>query len=155
MCKNLAKDALTLQQNDDRSALFHWNFASFANQVVYGQQQTCKAGFGKKEKKKRQFYSRGACSFKPYFFLLASNIVATFSRSITEVTVYRMDANSAHLQRLCSFQSVITPFLKTCLSPSSQRYLNFFHLELFVSTTFFFLSFFLFSLFQGLAEFLE
>lgn len=108
----------------------------------------------KRKKKKRQFYSRGACSFKPYFFLLASNIVATFSRSITEVTVYRMDANSAHLQRLCSFQSVITPFLKTCLSPSSQRYLNFFHLELFVSTTFFFLYFF-FSLFQGLAEFLE
>lgn len=97
----------------------------------------------KRKKKRRQFYSRGACSFKPYFFLLASNIVATFSRSITEVTVYRMDANSAHLQRLCSFQSVITPFLKTCLSPSSQRYLNFFHLELFVSTTFFFfLSFF-------------
>lgn len=96
-----------------------------------------------KRKKKRQFYSRGACSFKPYFFLLASNIVATFSRSITEVTVYRMDANSAHLQRLCSFQSVITPFLKTCLSPSSQRYLNFFHLELFVSTTFFFFLLFL------------
>lgn len=107
-----------------------------------------------KRKKKKQFYSRGACSFKPYFFLLASNIVATFSRSITEVTVYRMDANSAHLQRLCSFQSVITPFLKSCLSPSSQRYLNFFHLELFVSTTIFF-SFFFPPLFQGLAEFLE
>lgn len=83
---------------------------------------------------KRQFYSGGACSFKPYFFFFFYWHLTLWQlcRSITEVTVYRMDANSAHLQRLCSFQSVITPFLKTCLSPSSQRYLNFFHLELFV-----------------------
>lgn len=89
------------------------------------------------EKKKGQFYSGGACSFKPYFFFFFYWHLTLWQlcRSITEVTVYRMDANSAHLQRLCSFQSVITPFLKTCLSPSSQRYLNFFHLELFVFTS--------------------
>lgn len=84
---------------------------------------------------KRQFLQWGCMQFQAllfFFFFYWHLTLWQLCRSITEVTVYRMDANSAHLQRLCSFQSVITPFLKTCLSPSSQRYLNFFHLELFV-----------------------
>lgn len=86
--------------------------ASFANQYVYRKQQTLL--LVQIEKKVQQFYSGGACNFRPYFFLLASDIVTTFSLSITRVMVlWDGYYNKAHLQMPCgsvSFQTVIAPF---------------------------------------------
>lgn len=74
--------------------------ASFANQDVYSQQQTCTL-----VSSKQQFYSGGACNFKPRFFLLASNVMTTFSLSITQTTVLWDGYYKFHLQMLQSLHS--------------------------------------------------